>query len=189
MQISIQSNDFLTLRNTLERVSKNIDKELYTISSKVGTKAKSELGKAVTSEIAIKLKDVRKDITIQKVKPIGVRVTLHKKNRFSLKRFNPRQNSQGVTYKIEKTGGRKLIKGAFMGPNPSVTSVRLYGHVWERKGKARLPIRKKKGPSAAGVLSKHPSRVRAVVRLLGAETKKQLERRIKFRLLKIAGTI
>lgn len=72
--------------------------------------------------------------------------------------YSARQNKRGTSYKISKKKGRQLANkpyGAFMGPKPGVIATRLYGGVFMRTGKARLPIRKLFGPSVWGAFTKH----------------------------------
>ena len=56
----------------------------------------------------------------------------------SLIHFSPRQTRQGVTVKVKKSEGRKMIKGAFLA-NDSGSHKRVF----MRSGKARLPIESK----------------------------------------------
>lgn len=53
-----------------------------------------------------------------------------------LKRLKPKQNRKGV-----RASGR-VYEGAFMGPRPGAIALSLHGHVFRRKGDARLPIEK-----------------------------------------------
>lgn len=188
--ISMKTVGFDALVKTLEDVSENITKELKAVSSKVGTKGKSVFSKEVSRNIAVKQSDVKRHVTVKKLGWGGVEITLEKTNRIPLKRFKPRQTKAGISYKIDKNGPRKVIPGGFMGPNPTVSTVKFYGHPFIRKGKSRLPIAKiAGGPSAAGAIDNHPSRIKSIKRQLSREVRKQLVRRIKYRRLKIAGTI
>lgn len=173
----------------LEKVSENITKELGVVSHKAGRKVESLLAKEVNTHVAVKQKDVKRDIYVKKLRPVGARITLNKTNRMSLKRFNPRHTKGGVTYRISKGKPRQKLPHAFMGPNPTVTSVKLGQHVFQRQGKARLPIAKKRGPSAAGVISTHPERLANVAKLTRRHLRKEMVRRIRYRRLKLEGTL
>ena len=179
------------LLKELESISENIDRELSAVSGKAGTKGVSLIAKAVSERVAIKQKDVRKDIKKTRIRPYGVRLVLNKTDRISLKRFSPRMTRAGVTYKIDKKGGRKTVIGGFTGPRPGLTSVRLRGHVFRRKNLAdsKSQIVKRRGPSAAGVLTPYPARVREVSRQVQREFRTQIVKRIKYRRLKLSGTI
>lgn len=77
--------------------------------------------------------------------------------------YSAKQNTRGTSYRISKKKGRQLANkpyGAFMGPKPGVIAMKLYGGVFMRTGKARLPIRKLFGPSVWGAFTKnHMERV------------------------------
>ena len=164
ISVEMDGNRINRLLKELESVSENIGKELGVVSHKAGKYVESVMAKEVSSNIAIRQKDVKRDIYVRKLRPAGAEVTLQKKNRFPLKRFRPRHTKAGVTYKIDKNKPRQLIPGAFTGPRPGLQTVKFYGHAFKRKDpgqKKRLPIIKAgKGPSAAGVISTNPARMK-----------------------------
>jgi hypothetical protein len=97
-----------------------------------------------------------------------------------------------VTYRINKVGGRKLVKSAFI-----VDS--LGGHVYRRQqrgllarlfgtGKGRLPIFKLFGPSAGAVAeAQHVDT--DTTKILEPELEKNFDRRVNVLLLKAQGAI
>lgn len=74
---------------------------------------------------------------------------------FPLKIFKPRQDQDGTTAFV--WGKRQLYVGSFMGPRPGVLAPKLFGHVWHRVGKSRLPIHKSWGPNIPTELVKDAS--------------------------------
>ena len=58
----------------------------------------------------------------------------------ALKEYKAHQRRKGVSVKVMRKAGRKIIKGAFIVPG-------LGGHVFQRVGDKRLPIKKLFGPS------------------------------------------
>ena len=60
--------------------------------------------------------------------------------------FGARQVRRGTTVKVKKSGGRKLIRHAFIASMPSGKI-----HVWMRRGPSRLPIEGKFTISVAGM--------------------------------------
>ncbi|MDA8092336.1 MAG: phage tail protein [Betaproteobacteria bacterium] len=108
--------------------------------NKTGDKARAEMTRQITSEFSIKARDVRAQLILRRasVKGAGFVAELEAFGRRGGKRsmnvihFRARQTAQGVTVQIKKTGGRKLLKHAFIG-NQGRT-------VFMRAGKQRLPI-------------------------------------------------
>lgn len=117
------------------------DKALSMAMNKVGAKAKTEMVRGITQEFAIKASEVREQVYLTRASKSGsnLRVVLeafgkrrgHRSRNVML--FAAKQTKQGVTVKILKGGGRKLIKGAFIA-NQGRT-------VFIREGKKRLPIK------------------------------------------------
>lgn len=65
-------------------------------------------------------------------KPQGAIVS--RKERIPLFAFGAREGKRGVTVKVKRQGGRKLVRGAFLATARNTTTL------WKRKGKKRLPI-------------------------------------------------
>lgn len=106
--------------------------------NKVAAKARTEMVRGITSEFAVMGKDVRERVELQRARrgqlmaaleAFGVRKGKRSRNVIL---FTAKPARGGVTVKIRKQGGRKLIRNAFIG-NKGRT-------VFSREGKARLPI-------------------------------------------------
>ncbi|MDP2690547.1 MAG: hypothetical protein Q8P48_10625, partial [Deltaproteobacteria bacterium] len=59
--------------------------------------------------------------------------------------FDARRTNKGVTVKVRKSSGRKVVQGAFM-------PERIKG-VYKREGKGRFPIKRLYGPDVPGMVS------------------------------------
>ncbi len=68
----------------------------------------------------IKAADVKKTISVKKASKNRLRAEFASRGaRIALAKFGAKQTKRGVTVKVKKTGGRKLIKGAFLSTMPS----------------------------------------------------------------------
>ena len=172
----------------LSKLVKNLSKEIQIVNGKTVKRGKSIAAKEVTQAVSIPQKVVRKYVKSELVGDRSAVLSLEKSKRISLKEFGARQTGKGVTYKIDKTGGRKTVVGSFVGPRVGLTSVKLRGHVFKRKGKSRLPVVKLHGPSPWGVIKKN-KRVLAVKKKLQEELKKQMAERLRYQKLKASGAI
>ena len=179
------------LLDAIGGLEKKLQREMKTAVNKTLRKSKSVVSKKVRNELVIKDRDVKKNIrthTIGTGNQFRGVMTLKKTDRLSLKRFKPRQKRKGVSYRVSKTEGRKTNPRAFMGPDRFRTSVRLGGHVFQRVGKTRLPIKKLMGPSIWGVFVKQ--RFRKPTELeLKADLRKQVEDRIRLNILRRKGLV
>jgi len=149
----IKGNGLDALANVLDGMTNRLPKELVTVTNKTTKAHVREISKQIRKKITITNKEVLKVVTQTRkahLSDITAEITIPRTLRPSLKSFKARQTKKGVTYKIDKTGKRRTVQGAF-GPNIA----RLGKHVYLRTGKSRLPIRKLKGPSVLGVFLKN----------------------------------
>lgn len=182
----------------LERLAKAVDASGRKLPQQVAIavnatakKTRSEISKDIRKELNAKKKAVDKALvtgpraTRQRT---GTTVTVAKGRRIPIKEFGARQTKAGVSYKISKNKGRSLARGAFMGPKPGAVAARLGGHAFKRMGPQRLPIKKLYGPSPWGVF-RGQRLTRPTMSKVSRELRKQLERRIRFNVLKASGAI
>lgn len=113
--------------------------------------------RTITTEYSVLARDIHNKITLKHASRWNPRAELHisDHNSISLAHFNPRKQTvmaesktssgattitsrDGVSVKVKKAGGRKLVKGAFRLPD---------GAIMKRVGNKRLPITKLYGPS------------------------------------------
>lgn len=155
--------------------------------------------KEIRSEIDIKKRDLDPSLTTTRptrAYPVSM-VKLKKKSRLPVKYFGLRQRTKasrltgrfsgaGVTFKISKKQGRKVVAPAF-GAMPEVWP-KLHGHAFVRLTNGRLPIAKLHGPSAWGVFKKRGKEPRWIA--YGRERmEKNLGDQVRFLLLKASGAL
>lgn len=172
---------------------KKLKSELMRAVNATAKKTESLMAKEISKELATTQKEIKQKIKITKRADkgelnISAVVTVAKTSRLPMRLFTPKQNKAGVTYRISKTKGRKTVLEAFQGPKIGVQKVAWRGNAFRRKGKSRLPIVKLRGPSPWGVFVKNNQKPAVEVKA-GDELMKQVERRIRFHVLKQAGKL
>lgn len=179
----------------LHGIKVGVPKVLAAAVNDTAKQEKTQISAAIREKVNIKKKDIDPSITFTRATPDnpGSVLTLAKSKRLPLKYFGARQNARGVTYQIDKNGGRVLREHAFI-----VKS--LGGHVFLRKGdprpakkgryagKMRQAIIKLFGPSPWGVFIKAGLEKITVTNCRDL-LRKSLDRRVKFELLKKSGAI
>ena len=187
----IDDSQIARLKAAVADTGRTLRKELAIAANAAARKGKSVVNKQIRTELVIKAKDLRPVIRTGRkanTEDISTSVSVSKTKRISLREFGARQTRKGVSYRASKTGGRKIAKGAFQGPRPGLMKVSWRGHVFKRTGKSRLPIAKLHGPSAWGVFVVG-KKMGTSAEVVQAELVKQVERRIRFVLLKKSGEI
>lgn len=180
--MSIQLKGIEELQASLAGLGSNIAKELGIITWKTGKKCESIVAKRIYAELNTTQKVIKANISIKRGKTRAT-VSLAKSNRISLKEFKPRQNKVGVTAKVSRSKGAKMIPSAFQGPKPGTIKTSWKGNAFKRVGKSRLPIVKLKGPSPWGVFVKNDM-LPITVEETQVELQKQLRERIRWNNLK-----
>lgn len=117
------------------------NKAIVAALNKTGDKARVEMKRQIAAEYAIKVSDANAQLQVSRASGSGNKmwVTLsafgrrrgHRSRNVMM--FSARQTSQGVVVQIKRNGGKKLIKGAFIG-NQGRT-------VFIRTSDKRLPIK------------------------------------------------
>ncbi|MEO8153580.1 MAG: phage tail protein [Rhizobacter sp.] len=142
MQLSIKTN-FLTVQKALDRLSDDIAlRASVSATNKTVAQAKTAMSKAIRAEFNLSAAKVAEKLFITKATFKGGRFQVEasllsesKAGRRSVNviNFQANQTAGGVSIKVKRGGGRKVVKGAFIG-NKGRT-------VFIREGTARLPIR------------------------------------------------
>jgi hypothetical protein len=198
-----------SLSKAVKNAGKNMPKELAAAINQVSKKTRLDMGREVRKVIAVKKEASERHIKVlSRASPesLEAMVTVQKGNkprRPGLQHFGARQNGTGVSYKISKTGGRKTIKGAFMGPKPGQLAPGLYGGVYKRSGgpktkvkkqgsryigKMREPIIKLNGVSVWAAYTKN-NLTGPQMKAIAAELTKQIDRRIRLNILRASGLV
>jgi hypothetical protein len=183
--MKIETRGMKELLASLDAVSENLPKDVYSALGAAGTKVRSAIAKEVTQEIRVKQKLVKENTSIIKRREnLTVTVKLKSSARIPLRDFNGlvyvRKRGGGVKAKINKAkGAKKLYRPGFL-------IAKFGNHAFTRPDNGRR-IAKLKGPSPYGVIKKNDERRDNVVKVASDEIKKQMERRIRFVELKKAG--
>jgi len=131
MELKVEFKNF----DEFKKLNEKVFKQTYQRSIKrTVTKFKTTTTKRVRETYAIKAKDLKKTITLKKENDYKYKFVV-KSPRIGLEKFGARQTKQGVSVRIRKDRGRKVIKGAFLAKD---TTNKL--RVFKRKYKERLPI-------------------------------------------------
>ena len=178
------------LAKVLAGTKKKVSREMKIAVNATAKKTKTEVSKQIRAELAVKAKVVKETISVTKATDslAGAVVMVKQTKRIPLRDFGARQTKKGVSYKISKKGGRKFVAGAFQGPRPGAMKASWRGRVFKRIGKERLPITQLWGPSPWGAMVKKKMKPIAV-RKANKELEKQIERRIRFNVLKKQGLV
>lgn len=160
---------------------------------------KKEANKRVRQELAVTAKTVNRVLdpgrkanpdhlrAVFTIKAVGANET-DKTGRLALRDFGARQVKKGVSYKISKSQGRKMVASAFQGPTPSIRKTSWRGRVFLRTGTTKTPIRQLYGPSPWGVMMKS-KRYKGLQNYADKRLKYRIDRRVRFNVLKAAGKI
>lgn len=189
--IEVNAKQLTALRKACGEAKKTFAKELAAAINATAKDVRLKISRDIGSEITMPAKDIKDRISTKDKataqNPIAV-VSLGWKKREGLQYFKARQTKTGVTYKISKKAGRGVVLGAFMGPSPGIFAPKLYGGVFKRVGKERLPIAKLRAVSAAGafVKNKHDAVMPGFIQ---QKMLAQMERRINLNVLRANGLV
>lgn len=191
VSIEIDKGKLAALKDAVGKAKKSLTKELAGAINQVAKKTKLQIGRDIRSRVAMPKDQAEKPLSVRAnatSKDLVAVVSLKKTPRLGLRNFGARQDKRGVSYKINKTGGRKRVNSAFQGPKPGVVKMSWKGNAFQRKGKSRLPIVQLKGVSAYGTFVKNemsgPQEKASREELL-----KQMDRRIKLNVLRANGLV
>jgi hypothetical protein len=191
ISIDIDAKQLRRLRQATARAGKKFPRELATAVNSVAKKTRISIGRRIRQTVNLKKATAEKAIKIKRIAtaeaPVGV-VSIDKERREGLQHFSARQNGRGVSYKIDKRGGRKLVAGAFMGPRPGVLAPKLHGGVFKRVGKSRNPIVKLYGVSPYGTYAKNDMS-KIEIQFINKGLLTEMERRIKLNILRAEGLV
>lgn len=189
--IEIDAGQLQRLENAVRRAGKSMAKELAGAINAVSKKTKLQMGREIRSTVAMPKQEAERPLSIRSsatADNLQAIVSLKKTKRLGLRHFGARQDKRGVSYKIDKRGGRKRVGGAFMGPKPGALRMKWRGNAFKRVGKSRLPIVQLKGVSAYGAYVKNDL-TGPQIEAINAELLKQMERRINLNVLRANGLV
>lgn len=187
----IDPSQLKKLEQAIEGTRRKLQTELRIAVNETANKTVRIMAKQISLQVKTTIKSITPKIKIKRKatgEALSAEVVLRPSARMALRNFGARQTEKGVTYQIDRTGGRAVLPGAFI-----VES--LGGHVFQRfgektfkhtgryAGQMRQRIDKKYGPSPWGVFVKGQARGPSVEECK-AELANQVGRRIQFILSK-----
>jgi hypothetical protein len=135
MQISIDTN-FPQVAKALRQFGTDIaDKATVRALNRTIEQARTRMSREIRAEYAIDARSVRERLKIKRAFIYGSRrsieaalyVTPGRGRSLNVIRFTARQTAQGVSVRIRKAGGRKLLRGAFIANAGRTVFFRLPG--------------------------------------------------------------
>ena len=188
--IEINATQLNRLSEAVQAAKKSMPKELAAAINQTVKNHRLRMGRNIRETVNLKKKEIESKITIRKATSVvpQARVFLLETAREGLQHFGARQTKSGVSYKISKKKGRGMVLGAFMGPSPGTFAPKLYGGVFRRVGKERLPIVKLYGVSPHGTYRKNDFESIDVA-YSGDYLKQQIDRRINLNVLRANGLV
>jgi hypothetical protein len=200
MNISVDEPKLDQIRYRLRGIKNGLGQAVAGAENDTAAKIKLKISRDIRDKILIKKQDIDPFISIARANPSDrdphASVTLAKSKRLPLKYFGARQTGGGVSYRVASGSGRDFIPHAF-----GVQIAKLGNQVVERTGKFHIAETgryqgkhreivsdKKRGPSPwgvfvlAGLMTETVANARKIM-------DEQLERRVKFLILKHTGAI
>jgi hypothetical protein len=184
--ISLTADRLAQLDRDLVAIKNGVPMAISGAINETLAETRTAMSRGITEKVAIKARDIKPHLAVIRSTPktLAGTLKLSESSRIRLKYFGARQTKQGVTYRISRDGGRKMIRSAF-GPN----TPRLGGQVFRRAGKTRLPlIGPMKGPSPWGVVVKSGMDKTAAIDAQAA-LEKNLGQRVNYLVLKAGGQL
>lgn len=146
----VDTKAFEQLATKLASIGKNIAPALVRAVNHTGDKARTQVVRALVKQTGTKYGAVRKVLSTRLASSSRLVYRIIGSGGYmSLKEFGARQTSKGVS--AAPWGKRRVFPHTFIVPS-------LGGHVFERRGRQRLPIRKLWGPAIPKEMLKDQSR-------------------------------
>ena len=135
----------------LKEVREALDPKRYKmiatrVLNKLGSQSKTAVSREVRNTYNIKKDRLDAGFYMRRATWENLAVILRYSGKTpGLQRFDARTTNRGVTVRVMKQGGRKVVKGAFM---PG----KIIG-IYKRVGKERFPIKRLYGPDIPGMVN------------------------------------
>lgn len=125
---------------------KRYKKVVTRVLNKLGSQSKTAISREVRNTYNIKKDRLDAGFYMRRATWENLAVLLRYSGKTpGLQRFDARTTNRGVTVRVLKIGGRKVVKGAFM---PG----KIIG-IYKRVGKERFPIKRLYGPDIPGMVN------------------------------------
>jgi hypothetical protein len=144
MPLKVDSRDVSRLADRLEKLSSNYKRDSSRVLSTTQRGMKTEAGKSASAVYAVGRNRILKDVSVTNVNVSTLSFILRGfRKPITLMSYGAKQVAKGLSFRILKDGGRKLIRGGFIAKNLP----------FRRVSRKRLPIEAKFGPSVADMLN------------------------------------
>jgi hypothetical protein len=138
LTVKVDTHDFDRLTAMFASAGTNIKPALRRAINHTGDKARTQIGRALVKQTGLKYGKIREALHTSRAGSSLTYLIVARDGYVSLKEFAARQTQKGVS--AAPWGKRRVFPRTFI-----VAS--LGGHVFERKGPGRFPIRKLWGPA------------------------------------------
>lgn len=186
LAVELDGSEIRRLMASLKNPAKSTPKILAAAVNDTARQTRTRMSVRIRRRVNIKKKDLDPYLSFSKATTANPqsKITLKEERRISLKDFGAKQTKRGVTYKIDKLGGRKLVPGAF-GPQIG----KLNSLPTMRVGKKRFPIRFLRGVSAWGVFVQNKSIEQGTLDEARKLLANNIRRRVNLELLRESGKV
>lgn len=166
----------------VRRLLREVPNQMSTVMSRgINRTARSaivEIARRIAAKAKIKQTAIKKGITLHKATRRIWQATLDlTKKRIPLIVFKARQTKKGISYQIEKAGGRKRIPSAFIQTMPSGHKGVFRRHMPTTK---RLPIIEPLGPSIGSLFEGAAGIAKDVQKSTAKKLEKNIDAQIKY---------
>jgi len=197
VDIEFNKAEMRALERTLAAIPNGANKALCTALNDTGKTLERRIVGGINKVVNVKKKDIRRFIHLHRATwhrlIASITLTGGKDSRVPLFQFGARQTKRGVSYKIERAGGRQMAEGAFLATMVLTSMHRgafrrspYWTHRYPRGGsrtgqKHGLKIMELKGPSVVSVYQRHlgPKTIADGGELLRKNVDRQIERLLK----------
>ena len=181
VEIKVNEKQLANVRRILAEVPGGMAKLMSMAINRTATSSKAEIVRRLRAEINMTAKRIRQNITIEKASRARWLATIDMfGKRVPLIHFGARQIKKGVSYKIQRSGGRKKIVDE---PRPFIQTMPS-GNVgvfrrWP-KNVRRLPIIQLFGPSVGRAFKESGTVRDEVMRHSSAQLEKNIDQRVEY---------
>lgn len=170
LEVKVDARGFNRMAAAFAKAGANVKPALQRAINHTGDKARTQVTRALVKQTGLKYGRVRQAMRTVRAGVLGLTYRIIAKGGYvSLKEFGARQTQKGVS--AAPWGKRRVFPHTFIVPS-------LGGHVFERKGRARFPIRKLWGPAVPAELVRDQSKI-AFETTVKAELPVRLEHEIR----------
>ena len=174
VEIKFSKRQLEEVRKTLRSIPHEMPRVISQAINATAREGRTDISRKIRAVINAKVKDVNRRIVIKKATQKRwlaiIQIAL---DRLPLRTFGARQTKKGISYKIDRAGGREKIDSAFIATMPG-------GHigVYKRRGKERLHIGERFGPSIGQVFDNEEGLSETFKRAAGAKLTKNIYSKI-----------